>query len=129
MMSREPSQWRLTQSAPTHVGPQFRLHLVSSQRTHTLVLAGELDLLSARHLRDAVAHLPMDRTTTLVLDLHDVTFIDCSGIRTILAIQSLCAEQRCGFSLLPGPAQVQRMFELCNVTDQLAFLDQTRLSG
>jgi anti-anti-sigma factor len=86
-----------------------------------LVFAGELDLASVSRLGDAVAHLPMDHTTSLLLDLHELTFIDCAGIDAIVAIQDLCSQRRCGFSLVPGRAHVQRLFDLCELTDRLCF--------
>jgi anti-anti-sigma factor len=98
--------------------PTFGLHQMSSGGEHMLVLAGELDLASVSQLADAVADLPMDHTTSLLLDLHELTFIDCAGIRSIVAIQDLCSKRRCGFSLVPGREQVQRLFELCGLTDR-----------
>jgi anti-anti-sigma factor len=110
----------LAGNASQRVGAMFGLHRVSSSSKHTLTLAGELDLAAAPQLGNVVARLPMDHTTSLALDLHEVTFIDCAGIRAILAIQDLCAQRRCGFSLVPGRAQVQRLFELCGLVDQLS---------
>jgi anti-anti-sigma factor len=101
--------------------PTFGLHQTSSGGEHVLVLAGELDLASVSQLGDAVADLPMDHTTSLLLDLHELTFIDCAGIRSIVAIQDLCSKQRCGFSVVPGREQVLRLFELCELTDRLCF--------
>lgn len=99
----------------------FGLHQTSSGGEHVLVFAGELDLASVSRLGDAVAHLPMDHTTSLLLDLHELTFIDCAGIDAIVAIQDLCSQRRCGFSLVPGRAHVQRLFDLCELTDRLCF--------
>jgi anti-sigma B factor antagonist len=101
--------------------PTFGLHQTSSGGRHVLVLAGELDLASVSRLADAVADLPMDHATSLLLDLHELSFIDCAGISAIVAIQDLCLKRRCGFSLTPGRAQVQRLFELCELTDRLCF--------
>jgi anti-anti-sigma factor len=110
--------------------PTFGLHQTSSGGEHILVLAGELDLASVEQLGDAVAHLPMDHTTSLLLDLDELTFIDCAGIRSIVAIQDLCSKRRCGFSVVPGRAQVQRLFELCGLTDRLGLgSDDPRLAG
>jgi anti-anti-sigma factor len=103
------------------VFPTFGLHRTSSGGEHILVLAGELDLASVSRLADVVAHLPMDHTTSLLLDLHELTFIDCAGVEAIVAIQDLCSQRRCGFSLVPGRAHVQRLFDLCELTDRLCF--------
>jgi anti-sigma B factor antagonist len=90
---------------------------------HTLVLTGELDVASAPMLGGALAHIPMDADTGLVLDLRGVSFIDSIGMRAVLVAQELCA--RCGaeFALVPGQAQVQRVFEMCGLLDRLPFRD------
>ena len=99
----------------------FGLHQTSSGGEHVLVLAGELDLASVSRLGEAVADLPMDHTTSLLLDLHELSFIDCAGIEAIVAIHDLCSQRRCGFSLVPGRAHVQRLFDLCELTDRICF--------
>jgi anti-sigma B factor antagonist len=108
------------------VFPTFGLYQTSSGGEHVLVLAGELDLASVSRLGEAVADLPMDHTTSVMLDLHELTFIDCAGISAIVAIQELCSKRRCGFSLVPGRAQVERLFELCERTDRLCFRNDDR---
>jgi anti-anti-sigma factor len=115
------SQIGLTENVPRRIVPRFQLRQAYCAGEHTLMVAGELDLASAAELGEAVAHIPMDDSTSLVLDLREATFIDCAGLRAILAIRELCAQQRCGFSLVPGRAQVQRLFELCKLTDRLPF--------
>jgi anti-anti-sigma factor len=115
------AQSQLSIAGDERVFPTFGLYQSSSGGEHVLVLAGELDLASVSRLADAVARLPMDHTTSLLLDLHELSFIDCAGIRAIVAIQDLCSKRRTGFSLVPGRAQVQRLFELCELTDRLCF--------
>jgi anti-anti-sigma factor len=124
--STQPS---LVENVPRHLVPRFELQQAYCGGRHTLLLAGELDIASAPELGEAVAHIRMDRTTTLVLGLRELTFIDCAGIRAVLVIQALCAGQGCEFSLVPGPRQVQRSFELCGLLDRLRFVDDGSYLG
>ncbi len=90
---------------------------------HTLSLTGELDLASSATLSAALAHICKDGTRAVVLDLRRLSFIDSTGIHTVLTAQTLCAEHGCEFRLLPGQAQVQRVFAICGLLDQLPFRD------
>jgi anti-anti-sigma factor len=79
---------------------------------------GELDLATAsrleRALRDAQAE-----ASQVVLDLRDLTFLDCSGMRVILgaAQRARCAGHR--LTVVPGPAQVDRVFTLTGAADAI----------
>jgi hypothetical protein len=63
------SQSSLARAALSDEGRAFGLQQVVSGPRHTLVLTGELDLASAPTLATSVAHIRMDRSTQLVLDL------------------------------------------------------------
>ena len=81
-------------------------------------LTGELDLATAcrleRALRDAQAE-----ASQVVLDLRDLTFLDCSGMRVILgaALRARCAGHR--LTVVPGPAQVDRVFTLTGAANAI----------
>jgi anti-anti-sigma factor len=101
--------------------PHFAIQYVVCAAEHKLVLTGELDMGSARELGAAVARIRMSRRTALVLDLRRLTFIDSAGMHMIVMSRELCAEQRCGFMLIPGQRQVQRAFEICGLLEHLPF--------
>ena len=101
--------------------PRFAIQYVICASEHKLVLTGELDMGSARELGAAVARIRMSRRTALVLDLRRLTFIDSAGMHMIVMARELCAQQRCGFMLVPGQRQVQRAFEICGLLDRLPF--------
>lgn len=115
MQSNQP------RAAPADQAHAFELQQVVRATCHTLVLTGELDLASAPALATAVAHIRMDRSTQLVLDLRKLSFIDSTGIRAVLVTRELCAECSCEFSLIPGPPRVRRVFEVCGLLDRLPF--------
>ena len=125
MTVKRRSHLHLVQAAVKHgrrrEPPGFELQQLASGKRYTLVLRGELDLASAPSLARALAHVPMDSSTSVVLDLRALTFIDSTGVCAMLVIHTLCAERGCGLSLVPGGSQVQRVFELCGLLDRLPF--------
>jgi anti-anti-sigma factor len=109
--------------------PSFELEQVVDGGEHTLVLSGDFDAASVPTLLNALAHMPMDGSTRLALDLRRTSFIDSTAIRAILVAQELCAQCGSGFSLIPGQAHVQRVFEICGLLDHFSFRDDENNVG
>jgi anti-anti-sigma factor len=95
---------------------------------HRLVLSGELDLASADQLETAIREVCSIRAISLVLDLREVTFIDSSGLRAVIVAGQLCEQHGHGFALIPGPPEVQRLFELTGVAENLPFRTEPQAS-
>jgi anti-sigma B factor antagonist len=84
-----------------------------------LALFGELDVVTAAGLDGAVERLLAGQARSLVLDLRGVTFIDSSGLRTILTAWDSCREAGCEFLLIPDSGACMRLFEITGVLDDL----------
>jgi anti-anti-sigma factor len=58
----------------------------------TVVVRGELDIVGAAQLRETITALLNSREArTVGLDLHGLTFIDSTGIGTLVVAQRICA--------------------------------------
>jgi anti-anti-sigma factor len=126
----ERSDTSNVQNVPDSAARQLELQHVICAGQHTLRLTGELDIASCPALDAALPHICTDKTAAVVLDLSELTFLDCTGIHAILAAQRLCQEHGCEFLLVPGTAQVQRVFEVCGLLDQLHFrTDENRVES
>jgi anti-anti-sigma factor len=101
--------------------PQFELQDEQSGARHTLALSGELDMASAPALDAAVRRICTDATEAVMLDLGGLTFMDSTGLRVVLVAKDLCERHGCEFQLVRGPAQVQRLFEVTGLVEQLPF--------
>lgn len=101
--------------------PQFGVRETVCGSEHTFALTGELDLASAPTLQGAIASLTaaMNGTRAITLDLSRLQFIDSTGLHAILTTQELCQANGYEFSLVPGPRNVQRLFEITNLVDAL----------
>lgn len=80
-----------------------------------LRVRGEVDLASSGSLMAAAESLVKPDIGTLRLDLTGVTFIDSSGIRSILLIDEQCRESGVGFQVTPSE-QVQRVLSLVGLS-------------
>jgi anti-anti-sigma factor len=112
--------WTWAQRVRSGTAAPFEIQDVVSGGTHTLVLAGELDMATAPDVEGVVSACA-GSAARLTLDLRNVTFMDSTGLRLVLFAQRLCRETGAEFALIPGPRLVQRVFELTGVIDRLPF--------
>jgi anti-anti-sigma factor len=83
---------------------------------------GEIDIASAPLLESSLRELRETGFDHLVLDLREVTFLDSTGLRTILGWDDVARREGLDFELIPGPAAVQRLFSITGVRDRLRFV-------
>jgi len=107
----EDPRWRPTLSIQEAVAGEH----------HTLVLSGELDLAYASDLEAIVQRLCVDGIERLVLDIGQVSFIDSTGLRAVLAAKGLCREHECDFIVISAQGAVKRVFELTGMLNLLTF--------
>jgi anti-sigma B factor antagonist len=114
----------------------FRLRLVvtplSIEISHAgrgvvLALEGELDLAGAATLERELAGIDAG---PVVVDLRRLAFMDSSGLRAlVLAARRLQAGSR-RFALVPGAAQVMRVFDITRMRERLGFVaDPAEVTG
>jgi len=89
----------------------------------TLRLSGELDLSSGGVLEAAIRTCATETACAITLDLGGLTFLDTSGLWAILAVRRWCQAHGHGLALLPGPEQIQSVFEITGLSDVLPFVD------
>jgi anti-anti-sigma factor len=59
------------------------------------------------------------------LDLRGVEFMDTSGLRYVLELVDRSERDGFGVTIVPGPAAVQRVFEVSGLAPRLPFVDDT----
>ena len=91
--------------------------------TAVIALRGELDVAGVPLVEEELARLEPDPPDAVVLDLRGLEFMDSSGLHAI-ATQALAAEGRGqGFALVPGAAQIMRVFDITRMRERLEFVE------
>jgi anti-sigma B factor antagonist len=98
---------------------QFRILDYQRGDAHRLALTGELDLVCAPALVEAVSTLCREGARQLLLDISELAFADSTGLRALLTAETLCAEHCCEFSLTRGTEQLERLFEITRLFQNL----------
>jgi anti-sigma B factor antagonist len=98
---------------------RLSLHTSLAGRKAVVALAGDLDLAGAATLERELAGL---EDSTVVVDLRGLGFMDSSGLRAlaVAALRAQGAGRR--FALIPGAAQVMRVFDVTRMRERLDFV-------
>lgn len=102
--------------------PYLTIEVTSTPEAHTVALSGEADLLGAPSIEAAVADAASE-AQRLILDLRNLTFIDSSGLRALVRGHERCGTLGVELRVIPGPKNVQRLFELSGMNEILPFCD------
>jgi anti-sigma B factor antagonist len=100
-----------------------------SVRTRTVgeiplvALAGELDISTAPDVDRELTKVERQQPHTVVVDLRELTFIDSTGLRTILSAHARCRQYGGRLVIVPGPPAVHRVFSISLLDQRLQFID------
>jgi anti-anti-sigma factor len=102
----------------SHPAP-FRVDVHPERDVVRVVPFGELDLATAGLLERQLHELRDSGFDHVVLDMHELTFIDSSGIRVILTEHRFADTSDQRFSLIGVPPVIRRALEVCGLLAHL----------
>jgi anti-sigma B factor antagonist len=91
--------------------------------THVVELLGELDIAGAPRLEAELLAVEATDAAAIVVDLSGLEFIDSTGIRMLLMASDRCSDAG-RMTILRGPKQVHRVFEITDLVNRLPFADE-----
>jgi anti-sigma B factor antagonist len=100
--------------------PVLRVMEQTSGDAIVVTVQGELDIATADLLSERLAKI-CERGLPVTVDLRRVSFLDCVGLRVLLAVHADGAARGCHVDFIPGPRAVQRVFELTGTLETLPF--------
>ena len=99
--------------------PDFKIEQESKAGCLRLSVSGEVDMAVTPDLEAAVSRA-CSVSRIVEIDLHEVSFIDSTGLRAVLDAKTLCADRGVEFLLVPPRHEApRRTFELAGVLDLL----------
>jgi anti-sigma B factor antagonist len=99
--------------------PNLTIEVSRGPEAHTIVLAGEADLMGTPGIEAALRDACAAESGLIVIDLSKLTFIDSSALQALITGHELCRARNQELRIVPGPANVQRLFELTGMSDVL----------
>jgi anti-anti-sigma factor len=109
---------------PGAAGPQpFSVEVIRPGLTARVVVAGELDLLTAPRLQAVLDKLvAAGDMRHLVLDLRKLEFIDSTGVAMIYSLEQLARQDGFDAAFVRGPL-VQRVLTISGLAGRLVMVD------
>src|SRR4051794_41670550 len=105
--------------------PSFELVVDSSDGRVTFTPRGELDLATAPELEDKVLAAVGDGSQPVVIDLRELTFMDSTGVRTIVSAHQTAEASGCDLRVVRPPREspVSRAIEISGIDEVLGLVD------
>ena len=88
-----------------------------------VALSGELDLATAPKLEDELRHVEARKPELIVLDLQALSFMDSSGLRSVLSADARAREAGRRLVLVRGDERVQRVLKVTRLDERLEIVD------
>ena len=86
-------------------------------------LCGELEMASAPACRLALDAVLDEGGADVLIDLRGLTFLDSTGLSTLLQAHVVGAERARRVSFIPGDRTVQRVFEITEMDSRVEWAD------
>jgi anti-anti-sigma factor len=107
----------------TNQHPYLNIEVTKLPDVRRIALIGEADLAGTPDLEAALNEACTSGSELTVLDLRELTFIDSSGLHALIKGSQMHRARGCELKIIPGPASLQRLFELTGMNDALSFCD------
>jgi anti-sigma B factor antagonist len=106
--------------------PSFELGIETADDRVVFTPRGELDLATAPELEDKVLAAVRDGGRSVVLDLRELTFMDSTGVRTIVAAHQVAEQAGHALRVVrpPRDSAVSRVIEISGIDEALGLVDE-----
>jgi anti-sigma B factor antagonist len=99
--------------------PPLSIDVESRNGVQRITLRGEIDLSTVGLLEGALSERDGSGSPTIMLDLRDVTFMDSTGLHTLLGARRRSEQDGSSLVLLAVSPAARRVFEVSGVGDML----------
>jgi anti-sigma B factor antagonist len=93
-------------------------------RAVTLVLTGELDLMSSPILDEALERAYESNPELILVDLRGLEFMDSTGLHQLVSAQQRATRLGRRFAVVRGAEPVQRLFDLTGIAELLTMVNR-----
>lgn len=106
--------------------PSFELGVDADDARVTYIPRGELDLATVPELEEQVLAAIREGARSVVLDLRELTFMDSTGVRTIVAAHQVAEETGHDLRIVrpPRDSAVSRVIEISGIDAALGLVDE-----
>jgi anti-sigma B factor antagonist len=114
---------------PLAIPEGLSVRVEKNGRRAALILKGELDMASAEMVSEMLQATEAGRPSVIALDLRQLRFMDSTGLALAVRAHTRARQEGRRFVIVPGPAQVQKVFAITGLDNVLEFVDGLEPSG
>jgi anti-anti-sigma factor len=106
--------------------PSFELGVQTAEERVTFTPRGELDLATAPDMEKQVLSACREGRRIVVVDLRELTFMDSTGVRTIVAAHQVAEESGTDLRVVRPPREsaVSRVIEISGIDEALGLVNE-----
>jgi anti-sigma B factor antagonist len=116
----------LLHSAPTWTESEpemiFSTTVFNDGSRAVVVLSGELDMATVGEFEQDLSKVEQS-AESIVLDLKDLAFVDCSGLHSFISAQKRITAAGGHLAFIRGPRHIERLFTLTQVSSLFEFVE------
>ena len=90
-----------------------------------IAFSGKLDFTARKTFQKAIQETRSEGTLHIILDLTDVTFIDCSALGILVQAKEDLAQEQATLSLKATPGRVLNILRLSNLDKMIPIISAT----
>jgi anti-anti-sigma factor len=105
------------------VAEPFEIRVHTNGGTAVLELYGEFDLATAEEAADAFAEVVESGPTTIVVNLHNLEFMDSSGVKCLYQAKGLADQAGIRLAILNASGAPRRLLSLINASGAFEIVD------
>ena len=106
-----------------HSSP-FEMRAECSGDVGRLTITGELDIATAPQVEEAAGAMLGEGVSELRIDLRDLTFIDSSGLRVLIALNNRATSEGWKLSLVRPSDRSMSVFQITGADENLPFVEE-----
>ncbi len=99
---------------------QFEVVAAQLQKLPAVTARGEVDIAAVPALELALDSAIRESAGAFILDLRELEFMDCSGLRLILRARALLAREDRALAIVCPPGPIRRLFTETGIDDLLS---------
>jgi anti-anti-sigma factor len=104
-------------------GPNFHTYLERERGLPVVVAVGELDLASVAPFEAVLTEAETEDVTSVIVDLRQLTFIDSSGLHSLVRASKRAADGGRRIVLTRAPRSVQGAFDITLLAERFEWVD------
>lgn len=107
----------------------FSINHTEENNTPLLVIKGEIDIYNSQKLTDLLSNIIGEGKNKVILDFHDVLYMDSTGLGTVVKAANTLAEKEGKLYIIGVKPTIKKIFDVSGITEKDYIVFEEELSA